>query len=102
MWDTLLIAPKHIWEKVDPMTFANFDLEKGLPLGTGPYRLVRSSETETVLDRRDDWWGAKTGFHALPEPERLIWIAVGGEDIRAGSAGQQRARCGMGFKPQQL
>jgi peptide/nickel transport system substrate-binding protein len=83
IWDTLLIAPKHIWEKVDPMTFTNFDLEKGLPLGTGPYRMVRSSETETVFDRRDDWWGAKTGFHPPPEPERLIWIAVGGEDIRA-------------------
>ncbi len=83
IWDTILIAPKHIWENIDPTTFSNFDLEAGLPMGTGAYRLVRSTETEQVFDRRDDWWAAETGFHALPAPERAIWLAAPGEDLRA-------------------
>lgn len=82
----MVIAPKHVWEGVDPLTFTNYDLDKGWPLGTGPYRLVRSTETETVFDRRDDWWAAETGFHALPEPLRAIWTGVGTEDARAAMA----------------
>lgn len=83
IWDTILIAPKHIWENVDPTTFSNFDLEAGLPMGTGAYSLVRSTETEQVFDRRDDWWAAETGFHALPAPQRAIWLAAPGEELRA-------------------
>lgn len=83
IFGALLISPKHIWEGVDPLTFTNYDLEKGLPVGTGPYRLVRSTETETVFDVRSDWWAAQTGFHALPAPQRAIWTGVGTEDARA-------------------
>jgi peptide/nickel transport system substrate-binding protein len=83
IWQSLLIAPKHIWQNVDPKTFPNYDLEKGLPLGTGPYRLVRSTETETVFDRLEHWWAADTGLHAMPAPRRVIWLGVGTEDGRA-------------------
>ena len=83
IWDTILIAPQHIWENVDPTTFNNFDLEAGLPMGTGAYRLVRSTETEQVYDRRDDWWAAETGFQPLPAPERAIWLGAPSEDLRA-------------------
>lgn len=86
IWDTILIAPKHVWEDKDPLSFTNYDLAKGWPLGTGPYRLVRSTETETVFDRRDDWWAAETGFHALPAPERAIWVTAPTEDTRAAMA----------------
>ncbi len=86
IWSTILIAPKHIWKDVDPKTFANFDLDKGLPLGTGPYRLVRSTESETVFDRNEKWWAAETGLHAMPEPERVIWVGIGTEDTRAAMA----------------
>ena len=41
---------------------------------TGPYKLVNSDPQQKIWDRRDDWWGTKTGFHALPEPERLIFL----------------------------
>lgn len=84
--DTVLILPRHIWEGQDPATFSNFDLGKGWPVGTGPYRLVRSTETETVFDRLDNWWGSKTGFHAQPAPERAIWVGVASEDVRAAKA----------------
>lgn len=83
IWDTILIAPQHIWENVDPTTFTNYDLEAGLPMGTGAYRLVRSTETEQVYDRLDDWWGAETGFQPLPAPERAIWLGAPSEDLRA-------------------
>jgi peptide/nickel transport system substrate-binding protein len=86
IWRSILIAPKHIWEHVDPKTFNNYDPQRGLPLGTGPYRLVRSSETETVFDRRDRWWAADAGLHPMPSPQRLIWISAGTEDTRAAMA----------------
>lgn len=83
IWDTILIAPKHVWEGEDPNTFTNFDLAKGWPLGTGPYKTVRSTSLESVFDRRSEWWAADTGFHKMPVPERLIWIGIGTEDVRA-------------------
>lgn len=86
IWETVLIQPKHIWENEDPNTFTNFDLEKGWPLGTGPYKLVRSTETETVFDRLPNWWGVETGFADMPAPERAIWVAAPSEDTRAAMA----------------
>jgi len=83
IWGALYIVPEHIWKDVDPLTFQNYDLEKGWPVFTGPYRLVSASETQFIYDRRDDWWAAEIGFHKLPEPERLIWIWPGAEEIRA-------------------
>lgn len=91
LWRSVFIVPEHIWKDVDPTTFSNFDLDAGLPLGTGPYRLVRSSETETVFDRRDDWWAAETGFHALPAPQRAIWVGIPTEDARAATAARGEA-----------
>lgn len=73
----LAILPKHIWENEDAETFTDFDLEQGLPVGTGPYRLVAASESQQVFDRRDNWWAVKTGFAELPEVERIIRIPGG-------------------------
>ncbi|MCY4526124.1 MAG: ABC transporter substrate-binding protein [Anaerolineaceae bacterium] len=97
IWDTILIAPQHIWEGVDPTTFTNYDLEAGLPMGTGAYRLVRSTETEQVYDRRDDWWAAETGFHALPAPQRAIWLGAPGEDLRAALMSNNELDAGWTF-----
>ncbi len=71
----LIWVPKHIWSEVDD--YANFtflDLDKGWPVGTGAWKLVKNTPNEIVLDRRDDWWGAETGFRDLPAPERIIAI----------------------------
>jgi peptide/nickel transport system substrate-binding protein len=70
----LQIVPKHIWEGEDPKTFTNFDMAKGWPVVTGPYKLVLSSPEQKMWDRREDWWAAKTGFHEPPAPERLVFI----------------------------
>lgn len=71
------ILPKHIWENQDPTAFSNFDLDKGWPVGTGPFRLVAASAQRLVFDRRDDWWASKTGFAPAPKMERFLRIPGG-------------------------
>jgi peptide/nickel transport system substrate-binding protein len=70
----VFIVPEHIFKGQDYEKFTNFDLAKGLPVVTGPYKMVYSDPQQKIWDRRDDWWGTKTGFHALPAPERLIFL----------------------------
>ncbi len=68
-------VPEHIWSKVeDKAGFTFFDLEKGWPLTTAAWKVVASSPTQIICDRRDDWWGAKSGFRKLPAPERIITV----------------------------
>jgi len=81
MGQGLFWLPKHIWSKVeDPASFRNFDLKAGLPVTTSAWRLVESTPSQNVIERRDDWWGAKTGFRPLPATERVIGIPFGGAD----------------------
>jgi len=79
-YNSLPIVPEHIWKDQDPAAFKNFDLAKGWPVFTGPYRLVQADETQQVYDRREDWWAAKTGLHSLPAPRRVILVDPGPED----------------------
>jgi peptide/nickel transport system substrate-binding protein len=68
--------PKHIWEGVDPITFRNeFNAETGAPIFSGPYQVLRFSETEFIYKRNDNWWGAKTGTFNLPAPLEIhrVW-----------------------------
>jgi len=82
-----MIVPKHIWEGVeDPLTFKNFDLEAGLPLGTGPYILYRVTANDTIWVRNDDWWGAKVGLAALPAPKKIVLTYLGTEEVRVATA----------------
>jgi peptide/nickel transport system substrate-binding protein len=83
IWGSVVILPKHVWEGQDPFTFTNYDKDKGWPLGTGPYKLTSAAPTQFVWDRNDNWWGAAAGFHALPEPKRLIWVIASSEDQKA-------------------
>ncbi|MCX7381926.1 MAG: ABC transporter substrate-binding protein [Alphaproteobacteria bacterium] len=84
----IFILPAHVLATVaDPAAFTNFDLDKGLPIGTGPYKVVASTPERVVMDRRDDWWGAKPGvwtgaqananYTDLPAPRRLITVPRG-------------------------
>jgi peptide/nickel transport system substrate-binding protein len=79
----LPILPMHIWQGKDPATFNNFDVNAGWPVGTGPYKLVDASAQAQTFDRNDNWWGATTGFHALPRPLRVIFEQPGAEDTAA-------------------
>ncbi len=75
------IVPKHVWENEDPLTFNNYDPEKGWPLGTGAFKLSLSTPEVQIYDRRDDWWASETGFHDPPKVERLQYIPVANDDI---------------------
>jgi peptide/nickel transport system substrate-binding protein len=76
-------VPKHVWEKLDdPLTFKNFDLSSGLPMGTGPYRLYKVTSNETIWVRHDDWWAAKIGLKSLPAPKKVIISYGGTQEIR--------------------
>ncbi len=68
------VLPKHIWEGQNPLEFTNHDIEQGLPVGTGPYKLVFASPQQKVYDLRSDWWGAETGFKRQPKAERIIYL----------------------------
>ena len=68
------IVPKHIWEGRDPSHFANFDLEQGWPVVTGPYQIALSEPGQRIWDLRSDWWAATSGFHDVPQVERLIFL----------------------------
>jgi peptide/nickel transport system substrate-binding protein len=79
----LPIAPEHIWKGQDPKTFKNYDPSRGLPLVTGPYKLVATNVEQKLWDRRDDWWGVKTGFKQLPKVDRLIFLPGMNENTMA-------------------
>jgi peptide/nickel transport system substrate-binding protein len=68
------LVAAHVWEGKDPATFTNYDPEQGWPLCTGPYKLVYTDVQRKIWDLREDWWGAKTGFHDLPKVERLVFL----------------------------
>ena len=53
---------------------------QGLAGRDGAYKLVSSTAQQEVFDRRDDWWGAKTGFMALPAPKRIVIVPVASDE----------------------
>lgn len=73
----LFVLPKHIWEGKDVLTY-KFDP----PVGTGPYKVVSSSETTFVYERRDDWW-ATEAFGIRPGPKYVVYVWYGPEETRA-------------------
>jgi peptide/nickel transport system substrate-binding protein len=68
------IIPKHIWEGEDAQTFSNFDMERGWPVVSGPYKLEVSSPEQRIWRVRHDWWAEKIGFQQRPRVERLIYL----------------------------
>ncbi|MBI3957827.1 MAG: twin-arginine translocation signal domain-containing protein [Chloroflexi bacterium] len=74
------IVPEHIYKDVEDVSgFKGYDAEKGLPLATGPYKIVEWTTSQKFIDRRDDWWAAKTGFAELPAVERILMIPYANE-----------------------
>lgn len=71
------ILPKHIWETEDWTTFQNYDPAKGLPVGTGPFKLAEAGPQGVFFDRDDNWWGAKTGFSQPSKVKRQSFLPLG-------------------------
>lgn len=72
--------PKHVFQGKKFDTFPFYDLDKGWPLGTGPYTLSKVDASSATLTRNDDWWAAKAGVKELPQPTRVIYTDPGPED----------------------
>jgi peptide/nickel transport system substrate-binding protein len=68
------IVPKHIFEGQDWTTFKHYDLAKGWPITTGPWKVVSASSEQKVFDRRPTWWAADAGLAPLPQVLRSIWL----------------------------
>ena len=72
----MYIVPKHVYETVDPNDLGSFTAlgKDGWPVGTGAFKVAEMTPERIILDRRDDWWGAKLGFHRLPAMKRVIFV----------------------------
>jgi peptide/nickel transport system substrate-binding protein len=73
----LFILPKHIYAAVDPNDLAGFTAMKpgpAGPVGTGAFKIASMTPERIILDRRDDWWGLKTGFHPAAAMKRVIFV----------------------------
>lgn len=79
----LFWLPEHVWVDKDPLTFNNYAEDGSLPVVTGAWKVARSTPQQIILDRRDDWWGAETGFRDLPDVARVINIPKTGHDRAA-------------------
>ena len=77
------IVPKHIFQGQDWTTFKNFDLEKGWPISTGPWKVTIASPQQKVFDRRDTWWAADAKLAPMPQVLRNIWLPTAGEQQTA-------------------
>jgi peptide/nickel transport system substrate-binding protein len=76
--------PAHVWKDVqDPASFSFFDLAKGWPVTTGPWRVTRFTDNQIFMDRRPDWWAVKAGLATMPAMERVITIPGGTRDRMA-------------------
>jgi len=77
-------VPEHIFQDVEDVSaFQGYDPEAGLPVCTGPYKITAWTGQQKYLDRRDDWWGAKTGFAELPAVERILALPTADETSMA-------------------
>ncbi|MCC6455032.1 MAG: ABC transporter substrate-binding protein [Caldilineaceae bacterium] len=69
------IVPQHVYEGVEDMTgFFGYDTDTGATVASGPYKIVSWTTQQKIMDLREDWWGATTGFAQLPQVERMVFI----------------------------
>ena len=74
-------VPKHIFEGQDWASFKHFDIDKGLPVTTGPWKVVAGLPEQKVTDLRDEWWAVKAGLvPEMPKVQRIIRISGFGSE----------------------
>jgi peptide/nickel transport system substrate-binding protein len=94
------IVPKHIFDGQDWTTFKNFDIAKGLPVTTSPWRVVASSPEQKVIDRADSWWAVDAGLvSALPQVERVIYLPFTEEEQVAEQVISNEIDCSLDLRP---
>jgi peptide/nickel transport system substrate-binding protein len=95
------MVPQHIYsQSADWSKFTNFDLAKGLPVTTGPWKLVFSSADQKIIDRRDDWWAVKAGLvKAMPQVQRIVYLPFPGETQTAQALITNAVDCSLDLRP---
>ncbi len=93
------IVPKHIFEGQDWASFKHFDIARGLPVTTGPWRVVAASPQQKVFDRADKWWAAERGMAPMPQVLRNIWLPNAGEQQTAQLLITNQVDAGTGMQP---
>lgn len=97
------IVPKHIFsQQADWTKFKAFDLQKGWPVTTGPWKLVFASPEQKIIDRRDDWWAAKAGLTKMPMVERIIYLPFAGETQAAQAAITNQIDASLDLRPETI
>ncbi|HEY3061344.1 MAG TPA: ABC transporter substrate-binding protein [Chloroflexota bacterium] len=97
----LYMVPQHIYsQSQDWSTFTNFDIANGLPVTTGPWKLVFSSADQKIIDRRDDWWAVKAGLvKAMPQVQRIVYLPFPGETQTAQALLTNAVDCSLDLRP---
>jgi peptide/nickel transport system substrate-binding protein len=72
--------PEHIFKGQNFNTFKDFDLKKGWPLGTGPYKVSAVGPNSVTFTRVNNWWAAKAGLAPLPAPKQVVFTNPGSVD----------------------
>lgn len=85
---TIRIVPEHIWVEIEAQEggitqFANLN-----PVGSGPYRLLRFSPEQIVVERDDNYWGK--GVYGTPAPRFIVHPIFRSND--AGNLALERAQ----------
>jgi peptide/nickel transport system substrate-binding protein len=93
------IVPKHVFDGQDWTTFKHFDLARGWPLTTGPWRVSIASPQQKVFDRAAAWWAAERKLAPLPQVERTIWLPFAGEQQTAQALITNQVDAGPGMQP---
>ena len=93
------IVPKHIFAGQDWTTFKHFDIAKGWPVTTGPWKVAEASLQQKVFDRRPEWWAVKAGLAPLPAIERTIWLPYAGEQATAQALITNQLDAATGMQP---
>ncbi len=95
-------VPKHIFEGKDWTSFKNYDLAAGLPVTTGPWKVVFGSPEQKIIDRRPDWWAAKAGLAKLPAVERIVYLPFAGETQTAQAAITNQIDASLDLRPETI
>ena len=95
------IVPKHVYDGQDWTTFTAFDLEKGWPVTTGPWKVVFSSPEQKVIDlREEEWWAVKQGLvRQKPRVERIIYLPFTQETQVAQQLIANEVDCSLDLRP---
>ncbi len=79
----IYMVPKHIFQNQDWTKFKHFDVAKGWPITTGPWKVVDATLSQKVFERRDSWWAADRKLAPMPAILRSVWLPNTGEQQTA-------------------